>query len=99
MLSCHVYNIDFVNQNFGNDIQMPGVFTLGKEERETKARINEIENDIGELEQKCSKLECELNGSNGIGGLREKLNILIKKIKRYSGDRSRSMIQVLYEKD
>ena len=81
LLSCHVYNIDFVNQNFGNDIQMPGVFTLGKEERETKARINEIENDIGELEQKCSKLECELNGSNGIGGLREKLNTLIEKNK------------------
>ena len=81
LLSCHVYNIDFVNQNFGTDIQMPGVFTLGKEERETKARINEIENDIGELEQKCSKLECELNGSNGIGGLREKLNTLIEKNK------------------
>lgn len=77
-LPCRVYNTDFVNQNFGNDAQMPGVFTLGEEEKETKARIDEIENEICRLEQKCSILESRLNGSDGIGGFREKLNTLIE---------------------
>ena len=33
---CKVYNSDFVAENFKDDSDMPGIFTLGKEELETK---------------------------------------------------------------
>lgn len=76
---CKVYNSDFVAENFEDDSDMPGIFTLGKEELETKERIRELENQIRELDSERTKKLNTLKGTDGKGGKEAELAAFEKK--------------------
>ena len=65
---CKVYNSDFVAENFKDDSDMPGIFTLGKEELETKEKIRELEKQIHELDLERTKKSNTLKGVDGKSG-------------------------------
>lgn len=76
---CKVYNSDFVAENFKDDSDMPGIFTLGKEELETKERIRELEKKIRELDSERTKKSNTLKGTDGKGGKEAELAAFEKK--------------------
>lgn len=76
---CKVYNSDFVAENFKDDSDMPGIFTLGKEELETKERIRELEKQIRELDSERTKKLNTLKGTDGKGGKEAELAAFEKK--------------------
>jgi wobble nucleotide-excising tRNase len=56
-LRTYVYNIDFVNKNFSQSNDVPGVFTIGEE-------ANEVEKSIDELKQEIEKCTNKIAGEN-----------------------------------
>lgn len=75
-LPCRVYNTDFVKENFASFEQMPGIFTLGRDEIETKRRIKELETDLYDLTQRQKDLETTLDGDDSNEGLKAKLDAI-----------------------
>lgn len=67
-IPCKVYNSDFVAENFRDDSDMPGIFTLGKEELETKNRIQQIQDALRKLESTQGEKTVLLKGTDGNGG-------------------------------
>lgn len=68
-LECRVYNRDFIDENFSQPNQrVKGVFTLGKMEAETLAKIEQTKNDIDELQNNIDQLTKTLNGNDGQDG-------------------------------
>ncbi|BEU86625.1 AAA family ATPase [Selenomonas sp. TAMA-11512] len=63
-----VYNSDFVEENFVPETGMPGIFTLGKEESDTKQKIKELEEKLKKLEDDKRKIEVMISGEDGSGG-------------------------------
>ena len=47
-----VYNIDYINDNFQSNNELPGIFTLGRENIELENKIKKIEAEIGETQLK-----------------------------------------------
>lgn len=78
-IPCKVYNSDFVAENFRDDSDMPGIFTLGKEELETKNRIQQIQDALRKLESTQGEKTVLLKGSDGNGGKAGALVALEKK--------------------
>lgn len=76
---CKVYNSDFVAENFKDDSDMPGIFTLGKEELETKEKIRELEKKIRELDSERTRKSNTLKGADGKGGKEAELAAFEKK--------------------
>lgn len=76
---CKVYNSDFVAENFKDDSDMPGIFTLGKEELETKEKIRELEKQIHELDLERTKKSNTLKGVDGKSGKEAELVAFEKK--------------------
>lgn len=76
---CKVYNSDFVAENFKDDSDMPGIFTLGKEELETKEKIRELEKQIRELDSERTKKSNTLKGADGKSGKEDELAAFEKK--------------------
>ena len=63
-----VYNSDFVEENFGPETGMRGIFTLGKEESDTKQKIKELEEKLKVLEDEKRKTEIIISGEDGKSG-------------------------------
>lgn len=78
-IPCKVYNSDFVAENFRDDSDMPGIFTLGKEELETKSRIQQIQDALRKLESTQEEKKTLLKGTDGNGGKAGALVALEKK--------------------
>ena len=78
-IPCKVYNSDFVAENFRDDSDMPGIFTLGKEELETKSRIQQIQDTLRKLESTQGEKKALLKGTDGNGGKAGDLVALEKK--------------------
>ena len=78
-IPCKVYNSDFVAENFRDDSDMPGIFTLGKEELETKNRIQQIQDALRKLESTQGEKTVLLKGTDGNGGKAGELVALEKK--------------------
>ena len=57
-----VYNSDFVEENFVSETGMRGIFTLGKEESDTKQKIKELEEKLKALEDEKRKTEIIISG-------------------------------------
>lgn len=76
---CKVYNSDFVAKNFKDDSDMPGIFTLGKEELETKEKIRELEKQIRELDSERARKSNTLKGADGKSGKEAELAAFEKK--------------------
>lgn len=89
-----MYNSDFVAENFRDDSDMPGIFTLGKEELETKNRIQQIQDALRKLESTQGEKTVLLKGTDGNGGKAGELVALEKNTLINSGNKSKSMIQV-----
>lgn len=70
---CRVYNSDFVNQNFSTDIKVPGIFTLGQDENETKEKIQELNKIIHDTNIKLERSLVNLNGDKQIKGKTKEL--------------------------
>ena len=71
-----VYNRDFVEANFGQSVELPGIFTLGKKDKETLAKINLAKKELDELVVQLESLKNTLRGNeitagkeSGIGGI------------------------------
>lgn len=79
-LSCAVYNVDFVRENFSVESEMPGIFTLGKEEKDTKEKIKDLKSKIEDLDKKIEDKQKLLYGEGDISGKKEELNKLKKEI-------------------
>lgn len=60
-----VYNSDFVEENFVPETGMRGIFTLGKEESDTKQKIKKLEEKLKELEDEKRKTEIMISGEDG----------------------------------
>lgn len=60
-----VYNIDYVKANFSENENLPGIFTLGKDNIE-------IENNIKQLEDKINKLQSKIDNCNETLGVDNK---------------------------
>ena len=63
-----VYNSDFVEENFVPETGMRGIFTLGKEESDTKQKIKELEEKLKVLEDEKRKTEIIISGEDGKSG-------------------------------
>jgi wobble nucleotide-excising tRNase len=73
-LECLVYNIDFVTTHFAQ--QMPGIFTLGKTEKDTLDKIKIASARVGALYEEIAKLEGTLGAEDNSSGKREELQTL-----------------------
>lgn len=51
-----VYNKDFVKENFGQDSDIRGIFTLGKASKEVKEEIDRLNKDFGEKKEQVEGL-------------------------------------------
>lgn len=71
-LKVAVYNKDFVDENF-SESSIPGIFTLGEENIETKKRILELNEQIKKRSATIDMLQREIEGADGREGLREQL--------------------------
>lgn len=85
-IPCKVYNSDFVAENFRDDSDMPGIFTLGKEELETKSRIQQIQDALRKLESTQEEKKALLKGTDGNGGKAGDLVALEKKYTNKFGE-------------
>lgn len=47
-----VYNIDYINENFHSNNELPGIFTLGQNNIEIENQIKKLEFEIGETQRK-----------------------------------------------
>ena len=63
-----VYNSDFVEANFVPEVGMPGIFTLGQEESDTKKKIKDFTEQLRKLEEEKKKTEVLLYGEDQTKG-------------------------------
>jgi wobble nucleotide-excising tRNase len=75
-LEAMVYNHDFVELNFHQAAELKGVFTLGKQQKETLDKITIAKNEEGELIKRIENLTQSLQGENGSGGKHGELEAL-----------------------
>ncbi|OBX18953.1 hypothetical protein A9995_10485 [Erythrobacter sp. QSSC1-22B] len=68
-LECLVYNSDFTRENFA-EATVPGIFTLGRDNVETREQIARIKEDIDTLETAIRGLKRTREGEDGTGGKR-----------------------------
>ncbi|MBR0663999.1 AAA family ATPase [Roseomonas hellenica] len=66
-LDSRVYNSDFVAKNFA-EATAPGIFTLGEENAETRAKIDATKKKVDDLEREISRLTLNIEGADGKGG-------------------------------
>lgn len=69
-LNCCVYNRDFVQNNF-SESSIPGIFTLGQENIETKKKIEDLNRDIQSLQDRQKNLKEIIDGSESLVGLNQ----------------------------
>lgn len=80
-LRTDVYNRDFLQNAFGEDGKTKGVFTLGGEDKEAKARISKLTDDIAEEADKELRLTVTLQGDGGNGGKQAEMAAATKELK------------------
>jgi len=68
-----VYNSDFVEANFVPEEGMPGIFTLGQEESDTKKKIKDLREQLTKLKEEKKKTEVLLYGEDQAKGKTEEL--------------------------
>ena len=67
-LKTMVYNRDFVTQNFSLSVDLPGVFTLGQDNIETKDKIATAKQELDSLRKLQQRTTENLKGADGNGG-------------------------------
>lgn len=72
-LDTMVYNRDFVKDNFDQDDELKGIFTLGKDNIEIVKRIDSLGADLAQLDSHISELTTTLNGDGIYGGKKGEL--------------------------
>lgn len=77
-IKCEVYNRDYVAENF-REAGVPGIFTLGEGNIETKKKIATLAEEIKRLNEDSENLRRKLNGSDGVLGLCAEKSSLEKK--------------------
>ena len=75
-LETFVYNRFFVADNFEQSPDVPGVFTLGEEDKSAIEKIKAAKSDVDELGEKISGLKSTLEGNDGGSGKRSDLREL-----------------------
>lgn len=75
-----VYNRDFVERNFVQLPELPGVFTLGEQQADILKNIETTKRDIDNLSKSIEGLTRTLQGSDGNGGRRADLTNLYKEL-------------------
>jgi wobble nucleotide-excising tRNase len=75
-----VYNRDFVDRNFNESTELRGVFTLGEQQVDTLAKIEEAKKEIDALTKKIEALTEGLQGADGTGGKKGELASLEDKL-------------------
>ena len=68
-----VYNHDFVDRNFNQNVELNGVFTLGKEQVGVLTKIEEAKKELEILNRKIEDSAHTLEGDDGTGGKRAEL--------------------------
>jgi wobble nucleotide-excising tRNase len=63
-----VYNCDFVKENFNQPAGLKGIFTLGKKDIETLAKIDAAKLEADKLRQTLEGLAFTMGGADGKGG-------------------------------
>jgi len=71
ILETRVYNLNFVENNFSE--QLKGVFTLGKESKETQDKIKEKNDQVTVLQGQIDNFNATLKGRDGHGGKQSEL--------------------------
>ena len=74
VMKTRVYNRDFVLRNF--DQKIPGVFTLGEQEVDTRDKIAAAKADIDKLNREIKALNNTLRGGDGNSGKKNELSQL-----------------------
>lgn len=69
-----VYNRDFVDANYNS--RLAGIFTLGDENKDALARIDQLSLDIQRFEEDVANRQATLNGPDGISGKQGELRAL-----------------------
>lgn len=75
-LEAMVYNRDFIDRVLMQSPELPGVFTLGEKQNDTLAKIAAAKKEQDELSVKIDKLKLSLQGTDGQGGEKGKLETL-----------------------
>lgn len=75
-LETMVYNSDFVDRHFHQSTDLKGVFTLGKDQADSLAKIAAAKTEVDALAQKQADLTVNLQGADGRGGKSKELNDL-----------------------
>jgi len=75
-LETMVYNRDFVENNFGQSIELKGIFTLGEKDKKTLEKIAEEKINLDNLTKDIEKLKVTLEGDDGNGGKLSELTLL-----------------------
>ena len=68
-----VYNHDFVERNFNQNVELKGVFTLGEEQVDTLTKIEDAKDRYDSLKGNIENLTHTLEGDDGSGGKRAEL--------------------------
>lgn len=75
-LETMVYNRDFVKKNFFDQVDLPGVFTLGEQNIDTLTQINNARTYLTELTKKIIGMRTTMQGEDGKGGKVAELDAL-----------------------
>src|ERR1039457_332847 len=67
-LETFVYNRDFVNENFNQSEGLKGIFTLGKKDIDTLAKIDAAKLEADKLREAIEGMKFTLGGEDGKGG-------------------------------
>lgn len=68
-----VYNADFVDKNFEQSSEIPGIFTLGEQQVETIKRIKAAKVEMDDCTKQIELMTATLQGDDGMGGKRAEL--------------------------
>lgn len=63
-----VYNRDFVEHNFNQSSELKGIFTLGKQDVDTLAKIDAAKAELTAIAKKIEHINIQLSGNDGAGG-------------------------------
>lgn len=72
-LKAYVYNQDFVNENFMEDGNIKGVFTLGSDDIGLAEEIKKVREKLAEITREKLNLKHTLNGEDGNGGVENEI--------------------------
>ena len=81
-----VYNRDFVQKHFHEVPELPGIFTLGKDNADALKKIPTAKAQLGDLEGRLTKLNDVLNGSNDGSGKQAELERIEETLKNACWD-------------